>query len=324
MNDHIFTKSLKKILSQNPALCITRFMKSLQKIILTVLLTIIQIPVYSMNFYGEIQPEGLPLFWWGEDPEINFGDYLSLKIVERMVDGPVRYYRKKPKWKEQKLLAIGSVFYFANNGDVIWGSGINGKTLSRSDYQFATLDVRAVRGPRTREFLWENFRIEAPAIYGDPALLFPYLFPEFKRKAKPKYDYIVVVHYKETHLFPRGENSNIVYSTDPWEEVTEKIVDSKLVISSSLHGVIVAESYGIPARYLRLGDKNQHIFKYQDYYEGTGRPFFRYATTVEEALQMGGEPPFVCDLKALYDSFPFDFWPSAIKKPLKFTPQGIW
>jgi pyruvyltransferase len=82
------------------------------------------------------------------------------------------------------------------------------------------------------------------------------------------------------------------------------------VISSSLHGVIIAESYGIPARLLRVTEKN-HLFKYQDYYLGTGRPHFQYATSVEEALRMGGEPPFVCDLQKLYETFPFEFWPEA-------------
>ncbi len=299
-------------------------MKSLRlKCLLLTLLTFSSTPAFSMNFYGDANLEGLPLFWWGENREINFGDYLSLKIVERMIDGPVRYYRKKPKSHEQKLLAVGSIFYFAYDNDVIWGSGINGKTLDRSQYEFTNLDVRAVRGPKTREFLWENFRIQAPAIYGDPALLLPYLFPEFKRKQNPKYDYVIVVHYQELHLFPRSANSNIVYATDPWHEVIDKILDSKFVISSSLHGVIVAESFGIPARYMRVSEKNQHLFKYEDYYLGTGRPHFQYANSVEEALKMGGEPPFICDLQKLYEAFPFDLWPSATPKKFNFPRSSL-
>lgn len=256
--------------------------------------------------------EGLPLYYWNEQWHgrkfVNFGDYLSLKIVERMVGRPVRVYKKAPKNREKKLLALGSLLYFANDGDVLWGTGTNAKQLNKKDYKFSHLDVRAVRGPLTRAFLMNTFQIECPEIYGDPALLFPYLFPEFKRKENPSYDYIIIPHFSEEDLFLKEEWQNVVFSTEPWDQVLDKILDSRFVISSSLHGVIVAEAYGIPARLLRITD-NEPMFKYQDYYLGTNRPFFLYASTVDEALEMGGEPPFDCDLKKLYEAFPFEYWP---------------
>ncbi|OGN64817.1 MAG: hypothetical protein A3E80_04945 [Chlamydiae bacterium RIFCSPHIGHO2_12_FULL_49_9] len=250
---------------------------------------------------------GLLLYYYLEPNLNNFGDTLSLKIVERMVGEQVDVYRKLVHKKTKKLLAIGSIFYFAVDGDVIWGSGINGKTVKKTDYSFKELDVRAVRGPLTRQFLKENFDIDAPEIYGDPALLFPRLFPEFKRKENPSYDYIIIPHYRELAMFPKELYPQAVYPTDPWEEVIDKILDSKFVISSSLHGLIIADAYGIPSRMLRVTEK-EFLFKYQDYYLGTNRPYFRFATSVEEALLMGGEMPFECDLEKLYNAFPFEFW----------------
>ena len=250
---------------------------------------------------------GLLLYYYREPNLNNFGDYLSLKIVERMVNQPVGVYRKLVHKRAKKLLGLGSIFYFALDGDVVWGSGINGKTLKKTDYSFTQLDVRAVRGPLTRQFLKENFDIDAPEVYGDPALLFPRLFPEFKRKENPSYEYIIIPHYKELAMFPKELYPQAVYPTDPWEEVIEKILDSKFVISSSLHGLIIADAYGIPSRMLRVTEK-EFLFKYQDYYLGTNRPYFRYAATVEEALLMGGEMPFECDLEKLYNAFPFEFW----------------
>ncbi len=249
---------------------------------------------------------GLPLFWWGEDPEINFGDYLSLKLVERIVQSPVKNFRKPPKSNEKKLLAIGSILYFARDDDVVWGSGVNGKTLDKMNYSFSKLDVRSVRGPKTRQFLRENFEIDVPEIYGDPALLFPYFFTEFKKKEVPFYDYIVIPHYKDRNLFPKSL-PNIVYPTEPWNQVVEKILDSKFVISGSLHGIVIAEAYGIPARYLRVSEK-ENIFKYQDYYLGTCRPNFQFACSIEEALEMGGESTCICDLQKMYEAFPFEYW----------------
>ncbi len=89
-----------------------------------------------------------------------------------------------------------------------------------------------------------------------------------------------------------------------------KILNSKFVISSSLHGIIIAEAYGIPARLLRITE-NEPLLKYQDYYIGTNRPNFKFALSVEEALKMGGEPPFECDLEKLYEAFPREFWPNS-------------
>lgn len=261
-------------------------------------------------------PKDLPLFYWQAKKFENFGDYCSLKLIERIVNTPVRVFKKNTKKnakQELKLLAIGSIFSFANNNDIVWGSGINGK-LDRSHYTFTHLDIRAIRGPLSRQYLIDNFNISCPEIYGDPALLFPYFFPEFKRKEAPSQKYLIIPHYSEEHLFPKELfGSSVAYPSEPWDQIIEKILDSEFVISSSLHGIIIAEAYHIPARQLRV-TSNESLFKYLDYYFGTHRPYFKYATSVEEALKMGGEPPFECDLEMLYQAFPFEFWPNTTFK----------
>lgn len=289
----------------------------LKFLLLTILIYLTQIA-----FAGVERPrEGLPLYYWNEKWHgrvfENFGDIISLKLVERIVGEPVRIYKKGQKPPEKKLLAIGSLLYFANDNDVLWGTGYNAKIKSKKDFKFKTLDVRAVRGPLTRKFLWDTFHIQCPEIYGDPTLLFPYFFPEFQRKANPAYDYIIIPHYSDEELFLKEEWENVVYSTEPWDEVLQKILSSRFVISTSLHGIIMAEAYHIPARLLVASHK-EPLFKYYDYYLGTNRPYFQYATSVEEAMEMGGELPFECDLKKLYEAFPFEFWPNAKFKKINF------
>jgi pyruvyltransferase len=252
--------------------------------------------------------EGLPLYYWRQDTFVNFGDHISLKLVERIVQQSVVAYRRKPSNNEKKLLAIGSILSFADDYDVIWGTGVNGKLDNKNAYHFTRLDIRAVRGPITRTFLQDNFQIECPEVYGDPGLLIPYFFPEFKKKQKPQKQYVLIPHYSEIHLFPKSKYKNVVYPTEPWDVVIKSILNSQFVISSSLHGIVIAEAYGIPARMIRVTE-NEPLLKYYDYYMGTNRPNFCYATSIEEALKMGGEPPFECDLKKLYYSFPFEFWP---------------
>ncbi len=264
---------------------------------------------FSFSHSGEVvDKKPLPLYYWHEKSwgeKRNFGDYLSLKIVERIVRTSVRVYNKDVD-RDRKLLALGSLFTYARDNDVIWGTGVNGKWLDLKNYKFTRLDVRAVRGPLTREFLLHNFGIEAPEIYGDPGLLVPYLFPEFKKNENPIYDYIIIPPYNEIASFAGIDDEHIVYPTDPWDEVIKKILNSKFVISGSLHGIIVAEAYGIPARLLY--PQKEAMFKYRDYYFGTNRFDFEIAYSIEEALRMGGEKPVVCDVQKLYAAFPFEFW----------------
>lgn len=262
--------------------------------------------------------EGLPLYYWHEKGWNNFGDYISLKLVERIVNGPIAVYKKNPSKKETKLLAIGSILWFAEENDVLWGTGYNGKYPNKKDYKFNNLDIRAIRGPLARDFIVKNFQIKCPEIYGDPALLFPYFFPEFKKKINPKHEYLIIPHYSEVKLFPKSADGVVVYPTDPWDVVVNEILDSKFVISSSLHGLVIADAYGIPARWLRLTENEPEV-KYHDYYLGTNRENYQYANSIEEALLMGGADPFVCDLTMLYEAFPFDLWPDTLFKKPNFS-----
>ena len=250
----------------------------------------------------------LPLYFWAARATqgfANFGDALSEALTERIVGHKVRVV-ENPFCNERKLLGMGSILNYAQNNDVVWGTGINGKAPV-SSYVFNTLDVRAVRGPLTRKFLLER-GIACPEVYGDPTLLFPLLFPEFTKNQSPSKEYIIVPHFSDESLFL--EESNVVSVKEPWDTIVRKILDSEFVISSSLSGVIIAEAFGIPARLLIIQNVNntENLVKYEDYYYGTNRFDFKYATTIEEALKMGGEPLPQCDLIKLYEAFPFEYF----------------
>lgn len=253
------------------------------------------------------RPE-IPLFYYDSRVDhafMNFGDVLSEKIVERIVGRKIPVTLNSSYYKQRhgnKLLALGSIIHFAENYDVIWGSGINGNYLSQHIYSLRYVDIRAVRGPLTRDFLI-CYGVPCPEIYGDPALLIPRLFPEFKRSENPSFEYIYIPHFSDT--FVCMTDPHVVSVKWDWDKVIRRILDARFVISSSLHGIIVAEAFGIPARYVRIND-HESIFKYQDYYFGTKRFDFKYATSVEEALEMGGEEPPQCDLDQLLNAFPYD------------------
>lgn len=255
----------------------------------------------------EIRKE-LPLYFWDARPTqgfSNFGDALSEALTEKMVGHKVNVV-ENPFCSDKKLLGMGSILNYAQDNDIIWGTGVNGKTPINS-YVFKNLDVRAVRGPLTRKFLLER-GVFCPEVYGDPTLLFPLLFPEFKKSESPTNDYVIVPHFSDEHLFLNDDH--MISVREPWNIVIEKILESKFVISSALSGIIIAEAFGIPARLLIIDNatNTENLIKYADYYYGTNRFDFKYARSVEEALRMGGEDLPRCDLNKLYEAFPFEFF----------------
>jgi pyruvyltransferase len=100
-------------------------------------------------------------------------------------------------------------------------------------------------------------------------------------------------------------------NTCDYKHVIDEIVASEIVITSSLHGIILAETYGIPAVFFR-GLPKYKDFKYCDWYQSTGRFDIPLSDTYEEALEIA--PPPIPDLtelvKGLLDSFPYDLWES--------------
>jgi pyruvyltransferase len=201
----------------------------------------------------------------------------------------------------QSLLTVGSILHFAKDGDIIWGSGRNGRTV-KGKHRFTNLDVRMVRGPLTHKFLRE-MGVHTPELYGDPGLLVGHFFPELYRRKSSKIHEVTVIPNMNDPL-PLARGLKITKPTGPIMKVLDDISLSKMVISSSLHGIIVAEALGIPVRVLR--SSTEPDFKYEDYFRGTGRDNFPAYDTVEQAM-LGKSPcPCVFSVSQIIESFPFD------------------
>lgn len=233
----------------------------------------------------------------------NFGDLLGPLVVESFLE---KNSLINNDCNKARLLTVGSILHFANNNDVVWGSGRNGK-IDDKYHVFDKLDVRSVRGPLTREFLQDK-GINCPDIYGDPALLLPYCFPELVALSKiKKYEITKIPNLNDFANFKLDINT-----LNPTMElfcILKRIVQSKFVIGSSLHAIIVAEAFGVPARLINSSHEDR--FKYDDYFLGTGRNNAEFASTIEEAISMGGEMPIQWNEKALIESFPIDLWTTA-------------
>ena len=99
------------------------------------------------------------------------------------------------------------------------------------------------------------------------------------------------------------------YVVNPRSElwsVLQAIYSSEIIVSSSLHGFIMAEAFNRPARLVASG--SEPPFKYEDYFLGTGRNEAVFHGSVQEALSAPDHPPAVFDSTAMINAFPVDLF----------------
>lgn len=254
----------------------------------------------------------------------NFGDAIVPEIINRLakvklktIDGYALGQQKKPITSRIRLffrrpvfIADGSILHMAQKSDVIWGTGAN----PYWHRPIPKLDIRAVRGPLTKRYISENSSNVCPEIYGSPAILLPDLFPELKKEGIKGKITIIPHFWDKSHPELNKFNKfNVLASTDEWQFVLNEIITSELVISSSLHGIILAESFGVPARFWNSNNTRREVtegtFKYQDYYLGTGRNCGKFPDTIDAAISMGGKesiPDIGQQREHLLTAFPFE------------------
>jgi hypothetical protein len=216
------------------------------------------------------------LYWWSEifiqkKPQENYGDLLGAYLVERISGKKVQWVRV-PKFNflnyfQPLYVTIGSVLAHINSYCIVWGSGINFK-----EEPIAAATFLAVRGPLSRKRILE-LGYDCPEVYGDPALLLPLYFNPVVEK---RYALGIIPHINDLQQVKewyRDETQiNIIdFNTNTIEETTKEILSCEQIISSSLHGVIVAHAYGIPGVQVCFSDR---IFgdgvKYHDYFLSVG------------------------------------------------------
>ncbi len=249
-------------------------------------------------------------YWKGK---INIGDQLSRIIVEWMLEKHSLTLSYNVK-KTCHLMALGSIFGCGFFDATVWGSGVNtpisiyrtGRWRKRVNY-----DIRAVRGPITKKVL-ESFGYDcSKVVLGDPGVLMPFIYePENIEK---KYDVSIIKHFSNKEALKDSicKYHNIDVETSDYKLFINEISASKIIVSSSLHGIILAESYGIPAIFLNEnGIMDKEIVKYYDWYYSTGRKSVACANSIEEALKM--QPMKLPELdnmrQGLMACFPYDLW----------------
>lgn len=207
--------------------------------------------------HGLVRGNRIRAYWWGSKK--NFGDLITPALLRAYGYTPV--YTKKHR---AELLSTGSILDGVDSsftGKVL-GSGL----IRDHEVRLPHANFLAVRGELSRDRLG----LEASIPLGDPGLLATRLVGPSEDK---KYRLGIVPHYADKSdprvgaLLERHKGVATVIDPEAYPEtVIRQISRCELVISSSLHGIIVAHALDIPAVWMQLSESvTGGGFKFRDY-----------------------------------------------------------
>jgi hypothetical protein len=215
-------------------------------------------------------------YWW--KGVRNFGDALAPFLIDYFCNAALQ-------WGvviESKIVTIGSILEHIPFGwrGYICGAG---RLKSYSQLHLRDADILALRGPLSARGIKGDFAL------GDPGLL----ADELVGPQEKIYDLGIVPHWKDKELVPRflkmffsseeerekrGKPKIIAINpSDPPLKVVAEIGSCRRLVTSSLHGMIVADAFGMPRRVevarALLNDTEGGDFKFRDYSASIRTPF---------------------------------------------------
>ena len=161
----------------------------------------------------------------------------------------------------------------------IWGTGLMHYYDNIPQDTVRPIIIHALRGEKTKKRLSVILNKNISCILADPGLLSPLIV----KTSDKKYSVGIVPHYvdKDEEIFKRMleyyPNSKIIDVQSETKQVLKEISQCKYIISTSLHGLVIADSYNIPNCWCEISDRIVgNRFKFHDYFSsfGTDREFF--------------------------------------------------
>lgn len=188
---------------------------------------------------------------------------------------------------ENNIVGIGSILFSGNRKSKIWGSGFMAESERCTGGK-----IYAIRGYCSLDIIKKQIqdgvqiKLAKNMAIGDPALLLPLLIP-----AKEKKQIIgIVPHFSELDYFKElcGDKFHVIdLRSSDIEDVTHAITSCERILSTSLHGLIVAHAYGIPALWMEHTglESGTRGFKFYDYFSSVHIPEYPPIKNVVEILQ---------------------------------------
>ncbi|CUH82009.1 polysaccharide pyruvyl transferase family protein [Tropicibacter naphthalenivorans] len=211
----------------------------------------------------------------------NWGDAISPYLFEQVTGRAPEVVNLTEMTTEPHLMICGSTLKWATSGSILWGIGAISQTTPFVLGDVRPKQVAAVRGPLTQKRLLEA-GVPCPDVFCDPALLFPkYYQPPHAQK---RYRLGIIPHYvdqsaPELAQFHGRDDVRVIDITQsdaPEPARIHRFIDQvcacDAIVSSSLHGLIIADAYGIPSKWAILSDKVVgEGFKFRDYFQSVGQ-----------------------------------------------------
>jgi pyruvyltransferase len=240
----------------------------------------------------------------------NWGDKLNPVLVSILSGKRVlninEYYNV---YRMPVHVVIGSgLGNLIHSESIVWGQGF---AHYHDRLRVLPDQICAVRGPLSRKKILEA-GLECPAVLGDPALLLSRYFdeqvikrhrvgliPHFTHRPLPEFDRL------------REQGAEIIDITGDLFEVVRSVKSCHIVASSSLHGLIIADAYGVPSKWLQIPERPiEDGFKFHDYLRSVGRsdlePLVLDQNSTLIDIESSVEDYEVdIDIGSLYESCPF-------------------
>ncbi|MFJ2617865.1 polysaccharide pyruvyl transferase family protein [Glutamicibacter sp. NPDC087344] len=273
--------------------------------------------LYPQELRREESSTAVPTYWW--NGRTNFGDLIGPMLVGSITGRPVKNM-KDSDMQGSTLVTVGSVLNLMERERIdIWGTGLIAPLHSKSIANLSRVNPRqihAVRGWRTYKELTQKMGWVVPRVFGDPALLLPRFYRPSADKAS---DTTVIPHYMHAKYFTdMSQDLHVVNVESTAEEVISVIANSRNVVSTSLHGIIVAQAYGIPWTWLRIEDQvlAGDQFKFEDFFSVIDRDSVSSFSIKSSQINAGAirsvskssrVPSNKFNFNALLDAFPSNF-----------------
>ncbi|MEM9212361.1 MAG: glycosyltransferase family 2 protein [Pseudomonadota bacterium] len=209
-----------------------------------------------------------PLRYWTGKP--NFGDLLSPLLVSRLSHTNVN--KETTANSGPYLLGVGSIIQTIDKpGAHIWGSGLLRELTPQWQKKLADnpiAQVHAVRGHLTRNELITKLDLEVPEVYGDPALLLPRVIKFSDARKRSGIAFCPHLAHQKQFQNISDPHLRLIDVRDHPIEVIRSLAHAEVVLSSSLHGLVVAQAYGIPWVWITVGGKplDGSNFKFHDFF----------------------------------------------------------
>jgi pyruvyltransferase len=254
----------------------------------------------------------LPIRFYNSVP--NVGDQLNLYILKH-VSQRVPYEVQSSLTPH--ILAIGSIAHLAGRGSYLWGCGMIDNTPSPLWRRISQSRILALRGSLTfNEFERRGYTLNNLPL-GDPAIFTSrYYTPSAGSRACRVG---IIPHYIHHHIIsPKVANDNNVkligVQTDP-EKFIDSLLSCEYILSSSLHGLILADTFEIPNKWIKIKpDLFGGDFKFHDYYSTTDHPDEKpeqydplacLSSFCRSMIKETSVKSFTLSKEALLDSFPY-------------------